>query len=97
MTEYVTRSDFKPTDIVVVEPKGRNPKWAYVAEWKGKKSVHLREVYQDENEAWCPGKGISFAIGTDAANRVAIAFGLTSAMPEIAAKPATKTPAKKAA
>lgn len=79
-TELVTRSDFKPREIKIIEPKGRNPKWAYVADYKGKTSVHLREVYQDENEAWCPGKGISFAAGTTAAHRISLAFGLIETM-----------------
>jgi hypothetical protein len=62
MTDFPTRSDFKPANIVVLSTAGRNHKWVYTAEFKGKTSLHIREVYQDENEDWCPGKGISFPI-----------------------------------
>jgi hypothetical protein len=61
-TEYSTRSDFKPQNIVVLSSASGRAKWAYTAEWKGKTSLHIREVYQDANEDWCPGKGISFPI-----------------------------------
>lgn len=86
MTDYVTRSDFKPQNIVVLDQNSRGQKWAYTAEWKGKTSLHFREVYQDSNEAWCPGKGTSIPVDSKHAQTIMLALGMIA--PVADAKPA---------
>ncbi|MET4190617.1 MULTISPECIES: transcriptional coactivator p15/PC4 family protein [unclassified Bradyrhizobium] len=97
-TEFPTRSDFKPQNIVVLGTSRGGAKWAYTAEWKGKTSLHIREVYQDANEDYCPGKGISFPV--DAVENLpgmilAVIEGFKAASAPKAAPAAAKT--KKAA
>lgn len=86
MTNYVTRSDFKPQNIVVLDKTSRGEKWAYTAEWKGKTSLHFREVYQDQNDAFCPGKGTSIPVDSPTAQTIMIALGMLK--PVADAKPA---------
>lgn len=52
------RSDFQPCGVITLM-KGRDPLVSYVGEYKGKYSVHIRSIYKDTNDVWCPGKGVS--------------------------------------
>lgn len=53
------RKDFEPCGIVTVRKNRREPTIAYYGEYNGKWRLHIRTIYQDDNEVWCPGKGIS--------------------------------------
>lgn len=52
------REDFKAKDMVLLH-KGRDPLVAYTGEYKGKQNFHIRTIYADANDEWCPGKGVS--------------------------------------
>jgi hypothetical protein len=57
---HTFRSDFKPTGLVELSrTRPSEVLVAYHSEWKGKQSFHIRTIYLDGNDEWCPGKGIS--------------------------------------
>ncbi len=78
MNDMTFKGDFAPKDIVVHEQTRRGSKWSYFADFKGVTRLHIREVYQDDNDAWCPtAKGVSFGLDTEFAKNFAVFAGHT--------------------
>lgn len=57
----ITLADgFDASDIRCLMVKdGTSQVWCYTNEYKGKSYFHIRQVYQTDDGAWHPGKGVS--------------------------------------
>ena len=54
--------DLDADKVIVLGTKngeGSDPVVCYSSKFKGKHYFHIRSVYQDSKEQWCPGKGLS--------------------------------------
>jgi rRNA maturation protein Rpf1 len=76
-TQAIAR-DLNAKNVVIVGSKngnGSDPVVIYTNEFKGKAYFHIRQVWQDRQGRWLPGKGLSI----DPANAKALLKGLGEA------------------